>query len=55
MVDGQLDQRKAEERRLANCGATNKHGEGEEGDLTGMGERWTTGKGNQRIRMNSAG
>ena len=45
VVDGQLDQRKAEERRLGNCGATNKHSEGEEDDLTGMGKRWSTGRG----------
>ena len=32
-VGGQLDQRKAEERRLANCGATHKHGEA--GELWG--------------------
>ena len=39
MVGGQLNQREAEERRLANCGATNKRGEGEEDDLAGMGKR----------------
>ena len=31
--------------RLANCGATHKHGEAEEGDLTGMGKDGQLGRG----------